>query len=200
MDKTLLRIFYLPIMMVILITIWIFTYYMPIQNQSKKLIKHMHVLNSKVQHEVPEIKVTLMQITVDSLKSRLHNSMHKLFPESELLSLGKLLESTIQGYELKVVALSPDYKILADIASDNSEISKMPLTIELQGGFMQMTKFMDALPDLPFVYQLNGFKILKENDDGTKLNIELNGVLLLRKNKNVKQSKLVMKEKNQASS
>lgn len=200
MDKSLLKIFYLPILMIILIVIWIFTYYMPIQEQNKQLFERMTLLNGKVQQEVPEVKVSMMQIMVDSLKVKLNSNTQRLYPESELLNLGKLIESTCQKYDLKLVALSPDYKTLAVIASENTEISKMPLKIEVEGRFMQMAKMLDDLPNFPFVYQLEGFNILKESSSSIQLKIELNGMFLLKKDNKTNQSKLVMNKKSQASS
>ena len=195
MNKDLKKLLYLPGIVLVLIVFWILGFYLPIEGQSKVLNQRLNTLQDKVQDNVPEIKVQMLQIIVDSMKVRLDDNKSRLYPEEELLNLGKAIEKNCRQYGLTLKSITPDYKSLAQIADNNSEVIEMPLSFQMEGRFSQLTAFLDAIPGQDFVFHLNGFSIFKEAENSIVLTIELKGIFLLRKSQNNNQSQLVLTEK-----
>lgn len=192
MNKDIKKLLYLPVIVVLLIVFWVLGFYLPIEGQRKVLDQRLNTLQGKVQDNVPEIKVQMLQIIVDSMKVRLDDRKARMYPEDDLLNLGKKIEHKCRQYGLVLKSISPDYKSLSQIADINSELIEMPLTIQFEGNFSQLTRFLDDIPDFDFVFHMNGFNISKEAEKSTILSIELKGVFLLRKSIKNDQSQLVL--------
>ena len=199
MNKDLKKLLYLPGIVLVLIIFWILGFYLPIEGQSKVLNQRLNTLQGKVQDNVPEIKVQMLQIIVDSMKVRLDDKKSRLYPEEELLNLGKEIEKSCRQYGLTLKSIRPDYKSLAQIADINSELIEMPLSFQMEGKFSQFTAFLDAIPAQDYVFHLNGFEVFKEAENSRILTIELKGVFLLRKNQNNNQSPLALAGEKQVS-
>ncbi len=199
MNNNLKKLLYLPGIVLVLIIFWVLGFYLPIEGQSKVLNQRLNTLQGKVQDNVPEIKVQMLQIIVDSMKVRLDANKARLYPEEELLDLGKEIEKSCRQYGLTLKSITPDYKSLAQIADLNSELIEMPLSFQIEGRFTQLTAFLDAIPRHNYVFHLKGFNVFKEADNSRVLTIDLEGVFLLRKSQNNNQSQLVLADKNQIS-
>ena len=65
---------------------------------------------------------------------------------------------------------------------------ELPITTEFRGTFQEFTRFMDGLPDFPFALRVHGVSLLKESQSRTELKIELQGVIVLRKEETLERS------------
>jgi Tfp pilus assembly protein PilO len=171
----------LPLMITILVIMWFTGIYLPISRETGILNKRISSLQIKMGKEIPELKIKMIKIVVDSLNNQLNNLEQRFYPENELLELGRLIEKIGKRFGLSLVSVTPDYESLSLLIEKKEEVFELPMKTEFKGTFRQFTKFMDAIPELPFVFKVSGVYLLKESQSHPELKIQLQGVIVLKK-------------------
>jgi hypothetical protein len=138
-------------------------------------------LEEKERQEIPESKIRLMQGLIDSLSASFERRMDRIYPEEDFLKLGDTLEKVCKSYDLKLTSIIPDFKGLSQLIEGKTDISELPITIELTGRFLDLGSFIDDLDHLPFIIKLNEVNLEKQVENQYNLKITLQGVIFLRK-------------------
>jgi len=167
----------------VLLVGWIAVVYIPVDRETGVLKKRLETLEEKERDKIPEEKVRMLEDEVDSLSSDLDNKMKRFYPEARLLDLGRTIQSTGKRYGLSLISVKLDYGSLA-LLKDSEQISELPMTMEFKGTFNQLGKFLDDIHKFPFVMRVDEVLLEKEKRRGSNLNIKLQGVIVLRKERN----------------
>ncbi len=178
MDKKLTT---LMVFVVVLIAGWVVGIYFPGKKEIDQLEGKLSILVQKGKEQISEGRLEVMMGVVDSLATDLSTGMKRIYPEEELLDLGRSIDNIASQYNLILVSISPDYSSLSLFQEKDTEISELPMMLEFNGRFKHMTRFLDNIPDFPFILRVNEMKIQKEELSSSGLTFELRGVIVLRK-------------------
>lgn len=183
---------------VLIIGGWILLFQLPVQT---KMTNHKIRLNEYTQKEhqqVSEARVAMMEQKVDSLNARFKKEKNRVFLEERLASLGTEIDRLVRKYNLTLFDVTPGYHNLRGFTENLEEIAELPLRIELKGSFRRFSSFFDDLPQFPFVMRIDDVVLEKIDPSRAELKIRMQGVILIRKerdNENIKEVKIA---KNQA--
>ena len=167
-------------MIAILLLGWVVMVHIPASRDLKQLNQQLAALEEKERQRVPEHRIQAIRTQVDSLSVNVDERMERFYPEEQLLDLGRTIESVGKQYSLRLVSITPDYESLPLFVENNKEISELPLSIEFKGHFEQLTQFLDAIPEFPFVMRFREMVYEKENSSKKELYITLKGVGFVR--------------------
>lgn len=181
MNKSQLKIFILPFATVVLIIVWLSVLYLPVIRNKKELENKWELLQNQIRSEVPEARLETMKTFVDSLFAYIDVREGHFYPVEKLLDLGRSIEQIGKQYGLKLISVSPDYESLALIQKTEEGVTELPLTLEFTGSFIQFAKFVESVPDFPYVIRVNEVFLEKESEDKPALNVIIKGVIVLRK-------------------
>ena len=178
MDKKLLT---MVVFLVILVAGWIMGIYFPDQKEIGELESRLNTLVQKGKEHITEGRVQVMMQIVDSLAKNLNAGMNRIYPEEKLLDLGRAVDQIAREYRLILVSITPDYASLSLFKENQEEISELPMMMEFNGSFQNMTRFLDNMSTFPFVLRVNEVTIQKKEQNSSGLKIDLRGVIVLRK-------------------
>ncbi len=170
----------IPVFIVVLLIGWMVGVYVPAHKESGLFKKRLATLEQRERQRISEDKIRMMKNVVDSLFTTLDNKMKRFYPEARLLDLGRTIQSTGKRYGLSLISVKLDYDSLA-LLKNNEQISELPMTMEFKGTFNQLGKFLDDMCRFPFVMRVDQVSLEKKGQRGSDLNIELQGIIVLRK-------------------
>lgn len=171
----------MPSLGVLLFVGWFMTFHKPVRREMGILGEQLTELEEKEKQIVSEAEVRAIRSEVDSLFSKLDEGMGRIYPEKQLLDLGRAVENIGKRFGLKLISIVPDYESLSLFIEDKGEISELPVTMVFEGSFQEFTQFLDGISEFPLVIRVNEVTLEKENQDSTELNIQMRGVIVLRK-------------------
>jgi Tfp pilus assembly protein PilO len=169
------------VFVVVLIIGWTVGIYMPGKQDIDQLQGKLDTLLKKGKDQITEGRLQVMMDVVDSLGKDLIAGMNRIYPEEQLLDLGRAIDNIARKFDLALMSVAPDYSSLSLFKDDQAEISELPMMMELSGKFQQMARFLDSVPEFPFVLRVTEMKILKGEQSSSGLTFELRGVIVLRK-------------------
>ena len=181
MNKSQLTIFILPVATIILFIVWLSALYLPVTRDKKELEKKWELLQNQIRNEVPEARLETMKTFVDSLFAYIDVSEEHFYPVEKLLDLGRSIEHIGKQYGLTLISVSPGYESLALIQKAEEGVTELPLTLEFTGSFIQFAKFVESVPDFPYVIRVNEVFLENESEDQLALTVIIKGVIVLRK-------------------
>lgn len=184
----------LPSLAFLLLAGWFVVIYLPVQREMGDLKKRLTALTERARNEIPEVQVRSMKVVVDSLSSKLKEGLNRVYPQEKLLDLGRQIESIGGRYGLRLSSIAPDYQSLSQLKEGGKEILELPMTMEFEGEFLRFARFLDGIPEFPFVMRINEVLFEKKTEESSVLKIQLRGVIVLRKERvheeNIKVDKL----------
>jgi Tfp pilus assembly protein PilO len=181
MNKSQLKIFILPFATIVLLIVWLSVLYLPVIRNKKELEKKWELLQNQIRSEVPEARLESMKTFVDSLFAYIDVREEHFYPVERLLDLGRSIEQIGKQYGLTLVSVSPDYESLSLIQKAEEGVTELPLTLEFTGSFNQFAKFVESVPDFPYVIRVNEVFLDRESKDSLVLTVIIKGVIVLRK-------------------
>ena len=95
--------------------------------------------------------------------------------------MGRAFEDIGKGYGLKLISIAPDYGTLSMLSQSKEVLSELPMTMMFEGRFSGFSGFMDGIEDFPFLVKIREVSINKEEETASTLEIQLRGVVVLRK-------------------
>jgi Tfp pilus assembly protein PilO len=170
-----------PSFAVLVLIGWFMTFHKPVRREMGILSGQLRELEKKEKEIVSEEEVRAIRSEVDSLFSKLDEGMERIYPEKQLLDLGRAVENIGKHFGLKLISIVPDYESLSIFIEDKGEISELPVTMEFEGSFQEFTQFLDGISEFPLVIHVNEATLEKGNQDSTELNIKMRGVIIMRK-------------------
>ena len=170
----------IPVVVLTLIIAWYVMYYTPLDKAQKESQRKILVLEGKIEDKVTTQQVDMLQFEIDSLEKYLKSQEARVYPVEKLLGLGNELKEMVKPFGLKVITITPDFKSVSKIGPAMKDVGELPLTINFQATFNQFSKFLDGVPDLPYVLRVNEISIQKP-EKGYDLLINIKGVIVLRK-------------------
>ena len=193
MNKTIIAI---SSFIVVIIIVGVVFVYMPASKEMGVLREQFNRLEERERNNVSELQVREIRRAVDSLYASIDEGMKRIYPEEQLLDLGRAVENIGKEYGLELISIVPDYESLSLFTEATEDISELPMLIEFQGGFDQLTQFLDGIPEFPFVLKINEVNIERMEQDSIDLWIQLRGVIVLKKersNEGEKENEQVIK-------
>jgi len=181
MNKSQLKIFVLPLATIIHFFVWLGVFYMPVTRDKKQLEKKWELLQNQIKSEVPESRLESMKTFVDSLFAYIDVREEHFYPVENLLDLGRSIDKIGKQYGLTLISISPGYESLALIQKADEGVIELPLTLEFSGSFIQFAKFIESVPDFPYVMRINEVSLYKESEEQLTLTANAKGVIVLRK-------------------
>ena len=181
MNKYQLKIFILPLATLVLFIVWLSVLYLPVTRDKKELEKKWGLLQNQIRSEVPESRLGTMKTFVDSLFAYIDVREEHFYPVEKLLDLGRAIEQIGKQYGLTLISVSPGYESLSLIQKAEEGVTELPLTLEFTGSFIQFAKFVESVPDFPYVIRVNEVFLEKESEDQLALTLNIKGVIVLRK-------------------
>ena len=160
---------------------WFFMVFQPVNSETNRLKTRLAELVKKEKEIVTAADMQRIRSEVDSLFTRLDEDMKRLYPEEQLLDLGRRVEEIGREYGLKLVSIVPDYESLSLFSENRGDISELPVTIGFKGSFTQFSRFLDSIPEFPLVLRVNEVNLENTNGNHSQLSIQLRGIVVLRK-------------------
>jgi len=179
--KTLKIGFVFPLLTVLAAVAWLMLYHFPTRAKINKIKNELIVLENKVRKDVPENRIQAMQKEADSLVIVLQNKENRIYPMQELVGIGGIIQPLMKSYNLALLSLKPKYESLATLQQDTAEIAELPIAFELKGRFHAFAKFMDDINKLNIAMKADELTLVRENREATDVNIEIKGVVFLKK-------------------
>ena len=176
MDKKLITI---PALTVIICVAWFMLIHMPLQKSSSRFIQKIDVLEQREKAQISEEQLQTVQMLVDSLEKQIARNTEKFYPADHLLDLGREIEDIVETYDIRLVSITPNYPSLAIFKDSQSTVVELPLSVELQGRFMQFAEFLDNLQSLPFTFNVNEVTLEVRKESTKSIAIILKGVIVL---------------------
>lgn len=171
----------MPSLIVLLFVGWFMTFHKPVSREMGILGEQLTELEEKEKQIVSEAEVRAVRSEVDSLFSKLDEGMGRIYPEKQLLDLGRAVDNIGKHFGLKLISIVPDYESLSLFIEDQGDISELPVTMVFEGSFQEFTQFLDGISEFPLVLRVNEVTLEKEDQDRTELSIQMRGIIVLRK-------------------
>jgi Tfp pilus assembly protein PilO len=171
----------LPALMAAVNLFWVALMFLPLRKESVQLSVRLNELRAKTKQEIPEPEIRRVQSKVDSLAVAVASVEQRLYPESELLKLGGVLETVGSRVGLKLVSVAPQYDSLTVVVNSKETINELPLRIEYEGTFVNLSRFLDQASEFPFILKMTGISIKKANPGNPELFIQLSGGVVIKK-------------------
>ena len=169
------------LIILLILAVWLTVVFLPTRGRIGDLNKQLVKLHQKEKEAVPRAEIEMVEGLIDSLSARLQTQRMRIYPESALLDLGKAIDKIGRQYNLKLQDITPDYNSLSSLRGGTGELSELSITIEFKGLFSNFTRFLDNIEDFPFAMRANEVVLEMENLKERELIIQLQGVIILRK-------------------
>lgn len=160
---------------------WFFIYHQPARKKIGTIKQELIALKEKIKKDVPESLIQSIARKSDSLSAALESGKMRIFAYSDLIHFGDAVQPVAKKYGLILVSLKPEYKNLASLESDTSEICELPISVQTEGKFEAFAKFADDLSALPFALRVDDFFIERLDKQTGQINFEIKGIVFLRK-------------------
>ncbi|MCJ7812946.1 type 4a pilus biogenesis protein PilO [bacterium] len=166
-----------------LFIIWMIAVYMPEHSEIGKLKDRLASLEEMEHNQISENQVRRLKGVVDSLYLWVDESMKHIYPEEQLLDLGRVVENIGKNYGLTLISIVPDYESLSLFIEKTGEIAELPVLMQFRGRFQRLEQFLDDLAALPYVLRIAEVTIQKNSTDqnSSELEIMFRGVIILKK-------------------
>lgn len=178
----------IPSLILSLVIGWVIMIYLPAHEELRGLNKQLRNLEEKEKQIVAESRIRMMRAKVDSLATNLDSRLKRFYPEGQLLDIGRMINEIVERNSLRLISITPDYDSLSVFKDEKIEVSQLPITIELKGGFNEFTQFLDGISDCPFVLHFREVTLGKEDVAKPDLDIVLEGIVGMRKVKPLEKS------------
>ncbi|MBN1781614.1 type 4a pilus biogenesis protein PilO [bacterium] len=171
-----------PVAAIVLLIVAVTLVYKPGKLEILALRERLAVLEGQGEKLIPEERIRNEQAKVDSLRAIVADMKDRLYPVAEFAELGKAIESNGRKFDLRLVILTPDYSKLNLIQQEGQEITELPITINMQGRFMQFARYLEKLSEFPYVKatEVN----LSRMEDGSSIEIEIKGIVIFKNSVN----------------
>ncbi len=173
----------IPSVIVFLLAIWLVLVYLPIHHEMRDLGKQLESLEEIEKLQISINQLNYLRTMLDSLYISVDKNMERIYPENQLLDLGRAVEDIGKEYGLKLVSIVPDYESLSLFTDQNGEIVELPIMMQFGGRFQQLTQFLDHSNAFPYVLRIH--EVIIENNStsqySSELEITLRGVIVLKK-------------------
>ncbi|RKY81045.1 hypothetical protein DRQ07_04830 [candidate division KSB1 bacterium] len=193
MDKKLIII---PALTVFVVFLWFMAVFSPLKKQGSELKNKIDVLLQRERAKISDKELEAVRVLVDSLEKRIERGERKFIPEENLLDFGRGIEKILGNYNISLVSITPNYPSLAIFKDNASAVVELPIRLEMQGRFLSFAKFLDNVPDLPFILRTTEVTIKVEEKTSKAVTIILQGVIVLtkeRKNNDISDKKNIDK-------
>ena len=168
---------------VCLLAVWLVLVYLPIHREMGDLDEKLESLEEMEKLQISINQLQYLRTMLDTLYMWVDESMERIYPENQLLDLGRVIENIGKEYGLKLVSIVPDYESLSLFTDQNGEIIELPIMMQFGGRFEKLTQFLDYSDALPYVLRIN--EVIIENNSAShyssELDITLRGVIVLKK-------------------
>ncbi len=177
------KLFLMPGLMILILVVWIIVVYLPTNREMGALKDRLVSLNAMEQQRISENQVRHLRTILDSLYMWVDESMERIYPEEQLLDLGRVIENIGKEYGLELISIVPDYESLSLFIEQSGEIVELPVMMQFGGRFEQLAQFLDHSNALPYVLRIN--EVIIENNSesqySSELDITMRGVIVLKK-------------------
>lgn len=193
MEKKLIII---PVLTVFVVFLWFMAVFSPLKKQGSELKNKIDVLLQRERAKISDKELEAVRILVDSLEKRIERGEKKFIPEENLLDFGREIEKILNNYNISLVSITPNYPSLAIFKDNTSAVVELPIRLEMRGRFLSFAKFLDSVPDLPFILRTTEVTIKVEEKSSKAVTIILQGVIVLtkeRKNNDISDKKNIDK-------
>lgn len=166
-----------------LLVVWLVFVYLPIHREMGDLEEKLESFEEMEKFRISTNQLQYLRTVLDSLYIWVDESMERIYPENQLLDLGRVIENIGKEYGLKLVSIVPDYESLSLFTDQNGEIVELPVMMQFGGRFQQLTQFLDHTDALPYVLRINEVIIENHSESqySSELDITLRGVIVLKK-------------------
>jgi Tfp pilus assembly protein PilO len=171
----------LPALIFAVNVFWVLFVFLPMRRDSQQLSERLDVLREKTQKEIPEPEIRHAQGKVDSLIQAAASVEKRLFPETGLLELGDALDAAGSRFGLRLVSVAPQYDSLSVVVGSREPIHELPLKIEYEGTFGDLTRYLDQASGFPFILKMSGISIKKTAQNSPDLSIQISGGVVIKK-------------------
>jgi hypothetical protein len=161
--------------------LWFVLVWTPNRRQFKEAKFSVQFLEGKIKKDIPESQIVAIQTLADSLSTALSQKQSRIYPADGMNDLVHFIQTTVKPYDMTVVTVRPKYEKLADLERDTSQAAELPATVEVKGRFSGFTRLMDDLDRLPLAFKVNTVDMYRQDADKAIVDIELQGVVFLRK-------------------
>ncbi|MBN2414445.1 type 4a pilus biogenesis protein PilO [bacterium] len=169
----------IPIISLLLAVAWIVLIYMPASSEITQLDLRYDELLEKQRDIISPLDISVLRAKIDSLSAGLQRRLASYYPEDKLLEMGSTLERIGKEYNLSMISVSPDHESLSLFIS-NQEISELPINVEYNGRFQDLTRFFDNMSEFPIAYRLKRTVIEKDPEKEGYLSILLKGIVVIK--------------------
>lgn len=174
----------IPVLSGLLAAAWVILVYLPATEEINLLDSRYEELLNKQRNRVSPHEISLLRTRLDSLKTGLARRLESFYPEERLLQMGETLEQIGKQYNLTMISVTPDHQSLSLFTSDKA-ITELPVGVEYRGRFTDLTRYFDAMADFPIAFRLKRTDISKDPDQSGYLTILLEGVVVIKNDKNI---------------
>jgi len=186
----------IPVLTVFVVFLWFMAVFSPLKKQGSELKNKIDVLLQRERAKISDKELEAVRILVDSLEKRIERGEKKFIPEENLLDFGREIEKILNNYNISLVSITPNYPSLAIFKDNTSAVVELPIRLEMRGRFLSFAKFLDSVPDLPFILRTTEVTIKVEEKSSKAVTIILQGVIVLtkeRKNNDISDKKNIDK-------
>lgn len=180
----------LPVVCLVIFIAVMIVYVKPQRAKINEMQDELDILLGKGDKMVPIEKIMAQEAIVDSLRQLIEDVKDRLYPVAEFGELGEAIENSGRRFNLRLVTLTPDYSKLNLIQKDGEEITELPITIDMEGRFLQFAQYLERLSEFPYVKarEVNLYRSDKKVRSD-EIVIEVKGVVIFKNKLNQKSKK-----------
>jgi len=176
-----IKIAVVPVVCIALFAAATVLYVTPGKAKIQDLKEELDILYGKGDRMVPMEKILAQEAVVDSLSRVVRDMKDRLYPVAEFADLGQAIENSGRRFNLRLVTLTPDYSKLNLIQQQGVEITELPITINMQGQFLQFARYLERLSEFPYVKATEvNLSRSEELLNSSDIAIEIKGVVIFK--------------------
>lgn len=188
LEKNIQRAFYQKyaigaIVVIVMFVAWLVVYFLPLQEQITQSEQGIHQWGGKIKAaNFSGDTVDRLSQTVDQLKLNIEKIEEKIYYLEDMPLIAKHLLKHGKSYGLEITSMTPNYDVLFEVKSihsDGKPLIKLPISLQMNGRFKSVGKFISSVGELPFAFAPDGFEFTANPMIYPEVEVTVEGFLFL---------------------
>ncbi|MFC1564285.1 type 4a pilus biogenesis protein PilO [candidate division KSB1 bacterium] len=161
---------------VLIVVAWYFLFYSSQLDAITAKQNEINELNIRIQNsKIAPGTIDTLKNKIERLENEARDSGTKLVTLDEMIYVKQVISDKIADHNLEYTKIEPDRTALLSSVQDsmNIGIRKVPFTIFMTGEFFAIGKFLEELPDYPFLIRAADINLDTDNDIYPDLQVRL---------------------------
>ena len=173
MSKDTQRMIIIGVFVGLILSAWLFVFYLPNHRIIKKFEKEKQSLLGNLGRDITQQEIDHLSNDLEVVNRNLDDRKKRIYPVSELNRLGDFFIRAGRDRDLKLVEISPTFAQISQLLVSQEGIISLPMSLEYVGPFSGITRFIDEFDKLAYIFKIESYSIRINEAEKTNLDLTI---------------------------